>query len=172
MRLWFFATDHFIVVRRFPVLALVSASANLACLEVHHAGMLFLCSILSPGTQSCGVVLDRPAKLAKLWSRHLPHPRCPAARTFDSSSLCFRIRIPQWRGISNGVLEFCHTQTRQRDGVISGTPAGLESTTPQMRNLRIAGWLWKRVSRSVLAACETLCRTQGCSSSMTVKWAS
>jgi hypothetical protein len=31
--------------------------------------------------------LDRPVQLAKLWSRHLPHPRCPAARTFDSSSL-------------------------------------------------------------------------------------
>ena len=34
-----------------------------------------------------GVALDKPGQLAKLWSRHLPHPRCPAARMFDSSSL-------------------------------------------------------------------------------------
>jgi hypothetical protein len=31
--------------------------------------------------------LDRPDQLAKKWSRHLPHPRCPAARTFDWSSM-------------------------------------------------------------------------------------
>jgi hypothetical protein len=31
--------------------------------------------------------LDRLDQLAKLWSRRLPHPRSPAARMFDSSSL-------------------------------------------------------------------------------------
>jgi hypothetical protein len=31
--------------------------------------------------------LDRPDQFAKKWSRHLPHPRCPAARSFDWSSL-------------------------------------------------------------------------------------
>jgi hypothetical protein len=31
--------------------------------------------------------LDKPDQLSKLWSRRLPHPRSPAARTFDSSSL-------------------------------------------------------------------------------------
>ena len=41
----------------------------------------------SPSTQSCGGVLDRPDQFAKKWSRHLPHPRCPAARSFDWSSL-------------------------------------------------------------------------------------
>ena len=130
-------------MRRFPVLAF---QRNLACLG----------SLRSPGTQSCGVVLDRPAKLAKLWSRHLPHPRCPAARTFDSSSLWLPhpdspvARYIEW---SSG---FCHTQTRQRDGVISGTPAGRESITPRMRNLRIAGWLLKRVSISFCSLRDTL----------------
>ena len=31
--------------------------------------------------------MHRPGQLAKLWSHPLPHPRCPAARTFDWPSL-------------------------------------------------------------------------------------
>jgi hypothetical protein len=51
--------------------------------------------------------LDRPDQLAKRWTRHLPHPRCPAARTFDWSFLRLphpdspAARYAEW---SSGVL--------------------------------------------------------------------
>jgi hypothetical protein len=51
--------------------------------------------------------LDRPAQLAKVWLHRAPHPRCPAARTFDWSSLSLphpdspAARYVEW---SSGVL--------------------------------------------------------------------
>ena len=158
-------------MRSSPVLA-CQRERNLACLESITPGCCFWAPYGPPAlnpaewfwidrliSRNCGLVIC-PIRVALRPGRSI---RLPCG---------FRIRIPQRRGISNGVLEFCHTQTRRRDGVLSGTPAGLESITPRMRNLPIAGWLLKRVSTSVLAACETLCPTPGYNSSMTVKWAS
>jgi hypothetical protein len=101
--------------------------------------MLFPGSIRSH--HNPGEVLDKPGQLAKLWSRHLPHPRCPAARMFDSSSLRLAhpespaARYIEW---SSGVLPHPNSPAGRSYLWADGRNATDHSTDSELAHSRLA----------------------------------